>query len=421
MDISIVIGYGTNETNAIDITEYIINNYLIDNKIVISSKDLFEKINNKFFIDWLEKNISWIMESDISDSLLLLFQKIFINIFHQDKINKKINFVVHANYHRDINIDLEKEYNIDYTKNIIICPHIKYTEGDGGINVMYYLAKKLDAIGKNVRIYPSFGAIQNPHFNKFYNNDFDIADCIVIYCEGTIGNPLCARNSVRWMLSKLGQNVPYHDVNTWNPKEPVYYFNTELKIESSPHLKGSIYKLLPLLIIPPIFQNISIERIKDSSCFAIRKGNHMRKKGFDMIHPSNSFEIEIKHSHSELLHFFNTYETFFSYDPITFLNIMAVLCGCISVVVPMPDMNKDEWLKTTAGYGYLSSHNIESYYGIAYGFEELEWAKSTIHLAKKQWDDIIAYNNTFFESFVEDLNHLEDGTLQNTIENNYFK
>ena len=29
-------------------------------------------------------------------------------------------------------------------------------------------------------------------------------------------------------------------------------------------------------------------------------------------------------------------------------------------------MNKTEWLKTTAGYRYLSSKNIEFYYGIAY-------------------------------------------------------
>lgn len=421
MDISIVIGYGTNETNAIDITEHIINNYLINNKIIISSNDLFEKINSKYFVDWLHKNINWLMESHVSDNVLLSFQKLFINIYYKYNMNKKISFVANINANTNINIDLGKEYNNNYTKNIIIYPHTIYDEGDGGINVMYYLAKKLDAIGKNVRIYPSRPIIQNPHYNKFYNNDFDIADCIVIYCEGTVGNPLCARNSVRWMLSKLGQNVPEQYVDTWNPKEPVYYFNTELKIESSPHLKGSIYKLLPLLIIPPIFQNISVERIKDSSCFTIRKGNHMRKKGFDMIHPSNSFEVKHQHRHTDLLKIFNTYETFISYDPITFLYIMAVLCGCISVVVPMPDMNKDEWLKTTAGYDYLSSHNIKSYYGVAYGFEELEWAKSTIHLAKQQWDDILAYNNTFFESFVEDLNHLEDGTLQNTIENNNFK
>jgi hypothetical protein len=100
---------------------------------------------------------------------------------------------------------------------------------------------------------------------------------------------------------------------------------------------------------------------------------------------------------------------------------MAVLCGCISIVAPMPNMSKDEWLKTTAGYGYLSSRKINGYYGIAYGHEEIEWAKSTIHLAKQQWDDIISYNHKFYESFVEDLNHLEDGTLQNTIENNYLK
>ena len=285
---------------------------------------------------------------------------------------------------------------------------------------MYYLAKKLEKTGKNVRIYPTFGIIESPHFNKYYNNDFDITDCIVVYCEGTIGNPLFARYSVRWMLSELGKNVPYHYMNTWNQKELVYYFNTENRIESSPELQGNVYKLLPLIIIPPIFKNINSGRVKNSCCFSIRKGNHMRKT-ITKMHAPNSFEITRHHNHSDLFEIFNKFETFVSYDPASFLMVMSVLCGCITIIVPMPNMNKDEWLKTTSVYSYLDIHKINGYYGIAYGKEEIEWAKSTIHLAKQQWDDIISYNHKFYESFVEDLSHLEDGTLQNTVENNYLK
>ena len=145
------------------------------------------------------------------------------------------------------------------------------------------------------------------------------------------------------------------------------------------------------------------------------------RKTLIQAHPQNAFEITRHHNHNDLFEIFNNFESFVSYDPMTFLNVIAVLCGCISIVVPMPNMSKTEWLKTAAVYRYLSSKNIESYYGIAYGQEEIEWAKSTIHLAKQQWDDIITYNNKFYESFIEDLNHLEDGTLQNTVENNYLK
>ena len=421
MEITILIKYGISEEISIDITKDVLTSYLDKNIINISSKEL-ETFTSKFYTSWLNKHINLVIERAIDPRILIDSQKIFINLNNNlDTSFKTIKFVANINNSTNIHINLVKICKNNFNKNnIIIYPHAPYYQGDGGINVLYYLAKKLEKTGKNVRIYPTHGIIDNPHFNKYYNNDFDITHCVVVYCEGTIGNPLCARYSVRWMLSELGKNVPYHYMNTWNQKELVYYFNTENRIESSPELQGNVYKLLPLIIIPPIFKNINSGRIKSSCCFTIRKGNNMRK-GFMQIHPQNAFEITRQHNHSDLFEIFNKFETFVSYDPITFLNSMAVLCGCVSIVAPMPNMSKDEWLKTTAGYGYLSSHKINGYYGIAYGQEEIEWAKSTIHLAKQQWDDIISYNHKFYESFVEDLSHLEDGTLQNTVENNYLK
>jgi hypothetical protein len=423
MEITLLIKFGLSEDDAIDITKDVISSYISKNIINIPTTKLIN-IATKHYRTWFNANQELLSKKNIDAKILMLSQKLFINVNINSNVEttiKNAKFVVNINKMTNVNINLEKIYKNKFNNNnIIIYPHAYYSEGDGGVNVLYYLAKKLEESGKNVRMYPTFGMIPSPHFNKYYNNDFDITDCIVVYCEGTIGNPLCARYSVRWMLSELGQNVPHHYMNSWNQKELVYYFNTENKIESAPELQGTIYKILPLLIIPPIFKNMNNVRIKNSCCFSIRKGAHMRKK-LIQAHPQNSFEITRRHNHNNLFEIFNNFESFVSYDPLTFLNIMAVLCGCISIVVPMPSMNKTEWLKTTAGYRYLSSKNIEFYYGIAYGQEEIEWAKSTIHLAKQQWDDIITYNNKFYESFIEDLNHLEDGTLQNTVENNYLK
>ena len=422
MEVTILIKYGTSEKDSINITKDVLTSYLDKNIINIPSNEL-ETFTPKFYTSWLNKNINLVIEKGIDPIILMASQKIFINvnITNSNALIKNIKFVVNINKATNVNINLAKIYKNDFNKNnIIIYPHTSYSQGDGGINVMYYLAKKLEETGKNVRIYPTVGIIDNPHFNKYYNNDFDITHCVVVYCEGTIGNPLCARYSVRWMLSELGKNVPSHYINTWNQEELVYYFNTENRIESSPELQGTVYKLLPLLIIPPIFKNMNSGRVKNSCCYAIRKGFQMRKT-ITIMHAPNSFEITRHHNHSDLFEFFNKFEKFVSYDPITFLNIVAVLCGCVSIVDPMPNMNKDEWLKTTSGYGYLSSYKINGYYGIAYGKEDIEWAKSTIHLAKQQWDDIISFNHNFYNSFIEDLNHLEDGTLVNTVENNYLK
>jgi hypothetical protein len=115
-------------------------------------------------------------------------------------------------------------------KNIIIYTHMEnFSFKDGGTLVEYLLGNILKENGQNVKIYPSSGKrTQNSVFSDFYNNDFPIDDkCVVIYCEGTEGNPLGAKNVVRWMLSKLGQHVRYDLVHGWGKYELVYYFNSE--------------------------------------------------------------------------------------------------------------------------------------------------------------------------------------------------
>ena len=110
-------------------------------------------------------------------------------------------------------------------KNIIIYTHMsEFTFNDGGTVVEYLLAATFHKLGQNVRIYPGYGIKKpNPIFMDYYDNDFPIDDnAVVIYCEGTLGNPLNAKHVVRWMLSKLGQNVPYSHLNTWGKDELVY-------------------------------------------------------------------------------------------------------------------------------------------------------------------------------------------------------
>jgi hypothetical protein len=409
MEVLIIIKYGVNETSSIDVTKNIMDNYCKNHIINIPVAELIN-FTNKFQNEFL--NIYG------KEDTTQLVKFLFININNTKFI---INTISKMQNVKDININIlnvvKKGCN---HKNIIIYPHTKYSQGDGGINVLYYLAKQLSLSGKNVRIYPNYGIIDNPHYNKYYNNDFDLTNSIVVYCEGTLGNPLCSKYVIRWMLSELGKNVPYNSLYTWDSQELVYYFNTENRIESKPELKGKIYKILPLIIVPSLFKNNGNNRISNSFCYTIRKGNHMRQK-ISFVHPPNSFEITRHHTHSDLYDIFNKYAFFVSYDPLTFITFMAALCGCVSYVDPLPNMSKLEWLKTTACYDYLSNKNLSGYYGVAYGLEELEWAKSTIHLVKEQWEDILSYNNKYFNAFLEDLAIFESRTLLNTIENNYLK
>ena len=113
----------------------------------------------------------------------------------------------------------------------------------------------------------------------------------------------------------------------------------------------------------------------------------------------------------------NEYSYFYSYDPLTFISIIAALCGCVSVVYPISNKSKSEWIKETWIYPYIKETNQELY-GVAYGIEDIENSKKTISKVEQQLKDIIEfYKNKFYNNFLNDLNHIEDGSLPNTVKN----
>jgi len=327
------------------------------------------------------------------------------------------------NQKNDIDFDegLKKFFNNQ--KNILIYTHMSHFDiKDGGTVVQYEVARILEKCGQNVRIYSPTGIlIQNEICNKFYNNDFPIDDnCVVIYCEGTVGNPLNAKNVVRWMLSELGKNVPYDWVNTWGKNELVYYFNSETRFYEAPEKIGTVYKLLSCLYINPRIQNYKFNK-RQGSCYSIRKSNWHANGTVNFFHFSDSFEITREYDQEQCIEVFNKCEYFISYDPLTFLSIMAALCGCVSVVHPLDGLTKQQWIQTTAAAEYCKNKGLDNLYGIAYGnsSSEYQYAFSTIHLVKEQWDDIIKFNEEkTIIPFIKDINNFEN--MKNTIDTNYF-
>ena len=307
------------------------------------------------------------------------------------------------------------EINKYKQKNIIIYPHLNFNLNDGGVTVQYYLASLLDKLGVKVRMYTSSFINKNNIFNNFYNNDFDINNAIVIYCEGINGNPLNAPYTVRWMLSELGKNVPYAYVNTWGKNELVYYFNSEPKIVNNPF---DFFKFLTVTYINPSIKNNNLNK-RSNYCYTYRKSFYHNK--LNIIHPTDSFEITRSHSQEDYIKIFNTYKYFVSYDPLTFLSIIAPLCGCISIIHPIENVTKEGWLKNSALYQYFKEKGNFNIYGIAYGnsLEELEFAEKTIHIVKDQWDDIINnYQTILINNFIDDINNFD--TCINTIKNNFY-
>lgn len=331
-------------------------------------------------------------------------------------VNNVVFFYKSTQRFVDIEIDLNEYNNCLNPNNIIIFPHKKIEHDDGGITVLYNFARTLDKLGKNVRIFPSYGYIENNICNKYYTGEFDINNAVVIYCEGSSYNPLNATYVVRWLLCELGTNISLQNITTYGKNDLIYYFNSERKFYEKPEYIGTVYKTLSLLYINPIYKNKNMAR-SDKWCYIVRK-EFLHGNTRQIIHPDDSYELTHGTSLDEYCQVYNTYKYCISYDPLTFHTIIAALCGCISIVYPKEGLTKQEWYKTTAVKEYLTLHN-EELYGVAYGMDDLEWATNTIHLVENQWNNIISfYEDNHVNRFLLDIKEFDKAP--NTVENNFY-
>ena len=405
--------------------DYLHNDY--NHPIFKNFQDENLKLNNnelkmKFLIYYLFKNME---NNTIIYSLKSFYEKYPIfnyYLFRKLHSNELENFteeetIIHwyNNYYKlnkDDNLKTDDNLN-SFHKDVIIYPHYSFDLVNGGVTVQYYLAKILDKLGIRVRIININGSEKNIIFNNVFCNDFNINDCVVIYCEGVQGNPLNAKHVVRWMLSPLGKNVPYDWVNTWGKNELVYYFNPEPRFIDK---IGSIYKLLTCPYINPNIVNYN-KNERNGTCFSYRKSNY--HKIINQFHNPNDFEINRNHNQEDYINIFNKHKYFILYDPLSFLMTISTMCGCITIIHPVEGLSKLEWLHTTFYSFYLKSKNLDNIFGIAYGMEDISYAENTIHLAYNQMKDI---EQCFIENsiipFVNDMKNFEQ--MENTLEKNYY-
>jgi hypothetical protein len=303
-------------------------------------------------------------------------------------------------------VDLELVKN---KKNIVVhMPHL-FNPGIGGIVVTYELANILDKFGERVRIYTSYSNKKNPLFNNIYLDDFDTNDCVVIYTELFQSNPLNIPRVVRWILAPLKALD-----STWKNNDLVYYFNSELRFEN----KIGDYKMLTDLYISPMFKKYNMND-RSGTCFHYRK--KYLYKTITKLHNDSDYELHGGHSLEHFVDVFNRHQFLVLYDPLCFYAMMAPFCGCVSIVHPIEGLTKFEWMtKYIMGLSnYFIDKNVNNVYGIAYGIEDIEYAKSTIHLAYEQMQDIKKYlvDKTVIP-FINDMNNFE--LMTNTVEKNYY-
>lgn len=257
--------------------------------------------------------------------------------------------------------------------NQIIIAAPSYNPSIGGSIVLHKLCHILNNLGYNSSLTTTMklnGQVEffalNPEYNTKIANEININNDIIIYPEIQPGNPYGCKNVVRYILNKF--HLPQFDnsVATWHDKDFWLYFH-ELFYDG---LREPNY----LHIIDSgidKFVNLGMER-KYESCHTYRKRSH-EKNSLNKIHPEDSILIEYNTPYSELVLWFNQCKRFYSYDTETYLSVLALLCGCESIIVPYPGLTKEDIVTKQPSFKY----------GIAYGIEDLHHGIMTSQLLVK--------------------------------------
>ncbi len=177
---------------------------------------------------------------------------------------------------------------------------------------------------------------------------------IVIYPEIVYGNPLGAKRVVRWLLNEPG----YFTGNYKYGENDLFFYYQKAFISKMKF--NNIGGELKIVHIQYAYKNKKYPERK-GTCYILRKG-----KGREIVHDLNNSVLIDGLSHKEIAEIFNRTEMCISYDMYTMYSQYAAVCGCMSVVVPDPAVDKNQWYPKK-----------ELRWGMAYGFDDVEWAEAT--------------------------------------------
>ncbi len=246
--------------------------------------------------------------------------------------------------------------------------------GCGGCYSLAILFRDLKSVGADV--YLSHRAFNAPGLTPYEekdfleNNEVNLNECIVIYPEVTSGNPIGAKYIVRWLLHWPDYFTPVSD--SWNKETDLFFAYQNWQKLKSEEMGYRVDGMLSSFSVNhQIFKDLG--RTRSGACFTQRKGplkgskiNDLPEGAEDISHVTSRGNLDA------LAHAFNKYEDFYCFDEQSHLSVLAALCGCNSIVASQ-STTREEYFKGRPGHFK---------YGIAYGMEDIEHAKSTKGLVK---------------------------------------
>jgi hypothetical protein len=291
----------------------------------------------------------------------------------------------------------------------IIFTH-SYDDDSGGLVVLHQLCDRLNKLRYEAYLWPfykppldftnpfkavylffryfrknlKYGFKKNPKLNTPTASYEDLQDSVIVYPEVIVGNPLQAQKVVRWLLHKPGFcNGGKID---FGAEDLFFYYDKAFD--------DNRYNKFPENHLHIVSQRSDVYKVvnqdkREGTCYLLRKG-----KKREIVHELNDSILVDGLSHEATAHVFNQMEYCISYDTYTMYNIYAAMCGCIPIIIPEEGVSKEQWQPVEEGR-----------YGMAYGFDDIEYAKQTrpllLNYLKKQEYESDESVNRFVEKCKE--------------------
>jgi hypothetical protein len=283
---------------------------------------------------------------------------------------------------------MDKNFKINF---VVFSQFPQYVDHVGSSNVSHTLAKELALLGENVFIYSNSTPYEGVSCIPWGSDiDYDNRNTIFILPAGAGDHTFTqdipnfihrSENIVRHLVNY--QVKPYPKENKLYRLSP--YFDTlkEQKVDG----------YMPILTIDfDLFKNHNLPR--SGRCYLIKGNEYVENQPH--FHTSSDTNLDNyfqygKDKFKYLAEMFNKHEVFFSYNTQTFINNLAALCGCKSVIIPHPKTSREKILKFP-----------QNKYGIAYGFDDIQHSIDTLPLVKKHLESHLLDNKKYLEEFTID-------------------
>jgi hypothetical protein len=306
-------------------------------------------------------------------------------------------------------------------KILIVAP--SYSANNGGSIVLHKLCHIINNLGREAYLFPFVDNLELNKFNyksvlvKFFKKhlrepfrkfktipglntpvlkkrpeDIETDKWIIVYPEIIFGNPLYAKNVVRWLLHNPG----FHNQDSSTRSGYFYgsgelYFRIGNWFKDFQHPDSTTSKLFLQVFHFPLdlFNLKEASSNRSGTAYAIRKGKDKK-----IIHDLKNSILIDDLKIEEISKIFKKVETFISYDSMTTLFYFAALCGCNSVVIPDENVPESEWMP-----------NPEDRYGIAYGFENIHKARETLHLLPDRFKKMESESESSVKNFLNEIDN----------------